>query len=252
LLKAAASDDLFPIVALTHRVASIRPCHGVIMRLLKAAPALVLLVACLLLTGCVTTRQTEPQRTATEQMLLSTAADRAAAQLDFTIPKTDKVFLDASNFEGYDSKYAIGTIRDHILRQGYQLMNDKNFADAIIEIRSGALSTDEKGSLVGIPSFDVPVPLNSAPLTFPEIAIYKREDIKGIAKFAATAYGAKDGKLIDSIPPRYGAALQRKTVTLFVFSSSADDFTPPPADIKGGEKPKASTDTQPEPSTEGP
>lgn len=190
-----------------------------------------------LITGCTTMRQTDPQRTATEQLLISTAADRAAEQLNFAIPKSDKVFVDASNFEGYDSKYAISAIRDHILRQGYQLMADKNAADAVIEIRSGALSTDDKKILVGIPSFDLPVPLAGSTFTFPEIALYKREEIKGVAKFAATAYGAKDGRLLDSISPQFGGSQQRKTLILFLISWSSDDLRQAPAPSKAANVP---------------
>jgi len=38
----------------------------------------------LLAAGCTIRRQTEPQRTATEEMQISTAADRAASEINLT------------------------------------------------------------------------------------------------------------------------------------------------------------------------
>jgi len=56
----------------------------------------------LALCGCTTERQTDPARTATEQLLILTAADRAANKLALQISKGSQVFLDATNFEGID------------------------------------------------------------------------------------------------------------------------------------------------------
>lgn len=45
--------------------------------------------------------------------------------------------------------------------------------------------------MIGIPQFNLPIPLSSAPLTFPEIALYGSQEQKGVAKIAATGYDAK-------------------------------------------------------------
>jgi len=59
---------------------------------IAAVPAVLLCVA--LLAGCTTSRATAPLRTASEQLLLSAAADRAAAQLSLGIPKGTRIFVD--------------------------------------------------------------------------------------------------------------------------------------------------------------
>src|SRR5690349_21333465 len=133
----------------------------------------------LLLPGCTTDRQTDPQRTATEQLLISTAADRAAESLALDIGSDRKAFLDATNFEGIDGKYAIAAIRNSLLRQGTHFVGDRKDADTIIEIRSGALSIDKHETLVGIPSLDIPIPL-AGQLGTPEIALYKSEEQEGV------------------------------------------------------------------------
>ena len=180
----------------------------------------------LLSTGCTTMRSTDPERTATEQLLLSIAADKAAESLVLNIPAGTRVFVEAVNFEGYDSKYAIGAIRDHVLRQGLRLTDDKAQAESIVEIRSGALSVDQQATLIGIPKFDLPIPF-AGDFTFPEIALYKSETQQGVAKFAATSYDAKEGRFISSARPEAASSYQEKTVLLFFISWSDDNLRRP-------------------------
>lgn len=177
------------------------------------------------LAGCTIDRQTSPERTATEQLMLSSAADRAAEQLTFGMPKGTKVFVDATNFDAYDGKYAIAKIRSRVLESGANLVNDKDKADAIVEIRSGALSTDDHDMIVGIPSFGIPIPF-AGELTVPELALFKKGTEKGVAKFAAAGYDAKTGELIHSSDAKYGFSTQNEWVVLFLISWKNDDFRP--------------------------
>lgn len=182
--------------------------------------------------GCTTTRQTDPQRSATEQLLISTAADHAADEIKLDISSGSKVFVDATNFEGTDSKYAIAAIRDRILQLGGRLVADRGQADVVVEIRAGALSVDQSQTLVGIPQFDIPIPL-AGPLGFPEIALFKKSERRGVAKFAATSYGAKAGEGQDSSGPRYGFSHDTHWVLLFFFSWSTEDLLPEADQEKG-------------------
>lgn len=168
----------------------------------------------MLLPGCTTGRQTDPPRTATEQLLISTAADRAAASIALNLGPERKCFLDATNFEGLDGKYAIAAIRSSLLKKGTRFVGDKKDADTIVEIRSGALSIDKHDTLVGIPSVDIPIPL-AGDFGTPEIALYKSEQQEGVAKFAATAYDAKDGRFLgESTPPLGRSKIKRQLVLI--------------------------------------
>jgi hypothetical protein len=189
----------------------------------KHAPAIFLLVA---LAGCTQAVESNPPRTATEQMLISTAADRAAEKLGTMLQKDDRVFVDASNFDGTDAKYAIGSIRASLMKQGIRLVDDRKKARTVVEVRSGALSTDKSQTLVGIPSFDIPIPLSSSALPFPELALYKNEDQKGVAKFVMVAYDAKNGKLITAQDPQYGYAHKTRRKVLFFFTWTENDSLP--------------------------
>lgn len=191
-----------------------------------AALAFLLLGLC----GCTTIVQTNPPRTAMEEMLISTATDRAAAKLAPDIPAGAKVFVDNTNFEGTDSKYAIASIRSHLLARGLHLVDDKKAADVIIETRAGALSTDRKSFMIGIPSFNVPIPLASSPLPFPEIALYGSDEQKGVAKFAITGYDTKKGTLVTLVEPQYGFSHSTKKTVLVFISWTDSDYIPEDAE----------------------
>lgn len=131
-----------------------------------------MILAMLMLGACTTMRESSPQRTATEQLLISTAVDRAVEQVNLKTPVGTKVFVDADQLEGSDGKYAAGAMKDRLLRGGAHLVADRGKADAVVEVRAGALSIDDKQTLVGTESFDVPVPL-AGQFKIPEIALSK-------------------------------------------------------------------------------
>lgn len=190
----------------------------------------ILLAAVLMLAACSTATESHPPRTATEELLISTAAERAAAGLDLSIPKGAKVFLETSNFEGTDSKNAIAAIRESLMQQGASLVDDKKTASIIVEIRAGALSVNQDGILIGIPSFAIPIPFASVPFTFPEIAFYKSDEDKGVAKFAANA--TKQGKLLAAPAPQFGYAHDTKKEFLFISWEDSDIWPEDTADKK--------------------
>ena len=61
----------------------------------------------LLAADCTIRRQTEPQCTTTEEMQISTAADRAVSEINLTVLRGERVFVDASHYEGLDHKYTV-------------------------------------------------------------------------------------------------------------------------------------------------
>jgi hypothetical protein len=183
-----------------------------------------------LLAGCTTARTTAPQRTASEQLLLSAAADRAAAKLSLSIPKGTKVFVDDHFFTGYDQGYALAAIRTQLLKSGLKVVDDRARADAIVMVSSGALSTDQKSVLVGLPQLTVPyIPVGNS-VTVPEIALFKQAEEKGVAKFVATGYDAKTGELLATTDARYGFAHNTNHTVLLFFSWATGDVVPPGVD----------------------
>jgi len=188
------------------------------------------LLCAALLAGCTTARSTAPVRTASEQLLLSAAADRAAAQLSLGIPKGTRIFVDTRYFQGYDDGYAIAAIRTQMLKGGLMLVDDRLQAEAIVQVSSGALSTDQKSLLIGLPQLTVPyIPVGNS-VTVPEIALFKQAEEKGVAKFIATGYDAKTGQLLATTDARYGFSHNTNHTVLLFFSWATGDVIPPGID----------------------
>lgn len=188
------------------------------------------LFAGLVLAGCTTERASQPVRTATEQLLISAAADRAAGQLSLGIPAGTRVFVDPRYFQGYDDGYALAAIRTQFLKTGLALVDDRSQADAIIIVSAGALSTDQKSILIGIPQLQFPfLPIGNL-VNVPEIALFKSAQSKGVAKFVATGYDAKTGKLISTTDPRFGFSHQTNNTVALFFSWTSSDLVPPDVD----------------------
>jgi hypothetical protein len=187
------------------------------------------LLAMMALGGCSTTRLTEPPQTATEELLVSAAVDHAVAELHPTLPAGSKVFVDPQYFAdaALYQKYAVDAVRDQLLRQGAELVDDRKSADVIVEMRSGAQSIDHHDMLIGIPSFPIPIPLAGA-LNFPKIALFERNRQTGIAKLAITGYEAKDGKLVASTGPVFATSDKTEYTVLLAISWSENDLMPEP------------------------
>lgn len=156
---------------------------------LNAQVITTLILAALLAAGCSTSVTTNPPRSVTEQLLLSTAADRAIASRSYIDFNHKKVFVDQTYFDSYDSKYVIGSIRDALSRAGALLAPAASNSDIILEARSGGLSIDSSDSLFGIAQTGLPIPL-AGTLNVPELALYKSTRQKSIAKLALLAYDA--------------------------------------------------------------
>ena len=190
----------------------------------------IILMATFALTACTTVVETNPPRSAVEELLISTAADRAVTQMHFDLPQGASVFVDAGNLAGLgsDGKYVIAAIDARLLHHGLRLAADRKSAQAILALRAGALSTDQKDFLIGIPQFKVPVPLSSSALTLPQIALYEDQDQEGVAKLAAVGYDAKSGAILGKTmgAARFGFAHNDKQTVLIFFSWRENDSLP--------------------------
>lgn len=194
--------------------------------LYRNSVSIILAVAGLGLAGCSTVQVTTPARSATEQLLISTAADQAAERLAGRLAVKGSVYVDASGVEGYDTKYAVFAVRDALLRHGAAMAQTRDAAATVVELRIGALSVDSERSLLGIPSIDIPMPVGGSSST-PEISLFKKELTQGVAKIAATAYDRNSGALVSSSGPQYGFSNRAEWVLLLMLSWDTNDLLPP-------------------------
>ncbi len=155
--------------------------------------------------GCHTTRVTEPQRSVAEQLLLSSATDRAVLGANFEPLRGRKVFVQERYFDSYDKGHALGVLREAMSRAGARLVGVEADAEWIVEPRSSGLGLDTRDSLVGIPSLNIPIPL-AGPIATPELALYKALYADSAARFAVFAYERATGEHQHATGPLAGAA----------------------------------------------
>lgn len=171
-------------------------------RRLARAPRIVgaaFLVALALSLGCGTTNWSDTARTATEQLLITDAMDRAISQIDFEILTGKEVYFDPQFLKGTtDENYLVSTLRQHLMASGVVLVDKKEDAVYIVEARVGANGTDRHSLLFGIPAVNLPMtafpgmPVGT-PSALPEIALAKDTNQKAVAKVAVFAYNRLTG-----------------------------------------------------------
>ena len=147
--------------------------------------------------GCGTTRTSNTARTATEQLLVSDAIDRAVQSIDFRPLRGQTVFFDDRQlYEAVDDTYLISSLRQHMLASGCILKETKEEATFVVEPRAGTIGTDNHDLLFGIPAATVPQfgALTALPSAIPEIPIAKRRNQRGVAKIAIFAYHRETGE----------------------------------------------------------
>ncbi len=167
--------------------------------------------------GCGSRTFTTTERAAIEQLLLSGAVDNALEKLDIPQLAGKKTYLDFTNLKSYDVEYVKAAVRARFVEIGAHLTKDAEQADYVAEISSGALGTEYKKSLLGIPSIPVP---NSSVQT-PELALARGIEQTGIAKLLVLVHS--NGKVV-STGHYYGKVERDENFVLLFRWQSKDDI----------------------------
>ncbi len=157
----------------------------------------VIAIGIALISGCGTTRTSNTARTATEQLLISDAIDRAVQSINFSKLAGRSVYFDERHlYEVVDDGYLISSFRQHLLASGCILKDAREQATYVIEPRAGAIGTDNDELLFGIPATNVPqlTLLSGLPSAIPEVPVIKRRHQRGVAKVAVFAYRRDTGE----------------------------------------------------------
>ena len=164
--------------------------------------------------GCVNKqRMTEPIRSVGEQLLFSTAIDRALSELDLEAIgrlKGFKVYLSTVYLQTLDQEYRVGSLRDLLLSSGVLVVDDIAQAQMVVEVRSGANSLDSAAVTAGIAEDQaLPNPITGAPVALPELAFFKKQNNVSLTKVALVAYHADSREHIFSSGTLLGGAYDR-------------------------------------------
>ncbi len=164
-------------------------------RMPHCAGCTVLAALVVLGTGCGVTRTSDSKRTATEQLMTSSAIERAVAQVDCRPLAGRRVFLDAAFMDDVsDGKYLVSTLRHQLLASGCLLADKAEDAEVIVEARAGAIGTDRSDLVLGVPGTTVSIKGNE--ITTPDVGIAKRSEQRGVAKLSVHAYERESGRAV--------------------------------------------------------
>jgi len=158
----------------------------------------------LLASACASTTESNIGRTATENLLLARAADKAVEGLSLPLPTGATVFVDETYFQTENSRYAISAIRGALSDAGYRLTRTREDADAVFEIRTGALALEQMRRVFGIPEMRIPINENFNVVSLPELSVYSNRDRASVAEFSGFLYEAKTGAPLGAVLPMIG------------------------------------------------
>jgi len=147
--------------------------------------------------GCGTTKWSDTKRTATEQLLISDAMDRAVSRLDFRAVAGKKVYLDEGPLSGVtDADYLVSLLRQHMLASGCRLMEKRDEADYVVEVRAGAVGTDRREVTFGVPATQAlsSLPVSTVVPAIPEMPLANKTEQRAVVKIALFAYNRHTGR----------------------------------------------------------
>lgn len=179
-----------------------------------------------LVAACASTSETNPSRTATEQLLIARAADKAAEGLKLPVPVGTRVFVDDAFFRAENASYAVSAIRNALSEAGYALANDRGSADAVFELRAGALSLEQMRRVVGLPPLAVPINETFNVVSIPELSLYSRRDRVGVAEFSGFVYDGRTGAPLGAVAPMIGEFRIRSHKVLMVIAWGQQSVDP--------------------------
>lgn len=139
--------------------------------------------------GCGTSKLTNTSRTATEQLLLTDAMDRAVSQVNLSVLSGRKVYINSTAISSIqDNAYLLSIVRQHALASGCLLEDEEEKAEIILELHAGSSGTDQHDTMFGISEMTIPGFGSYSATTVPEVAIAKRVIQKATVKIGIFAY----------------------------------------------------------------
>lgn len=196
---------------------------------LRLAFFAVLAVVSTLSIGCGTTKFSDTSRTATEQLLISSAMEDLVDEYDYTRLSGLKVFVKSANTTT-DGDYLKSLVRQQLAANGAFVKDAEDAADYIVEIAPGTVGTNRYDLMYGIPETTVPaIGTLTTATSIPEFALIKRTDQKAQVKLVMWAYNKTTGSII------WQSGIDTKSARIrdrWIFG--AGPFTTATFDKKGG------------------
>ncbi len=158
--------------------------------------AVLIPAAILFAAGCGTTKFSDTTRTATEQLLISSAMEDAVDEFNFYPLSGRKVFMKTDGVAATDKEYLLSILRQQLAANGVLLQGKQENADYILEVATGTVGTDRYELIYGTKETTVPGFMAGGGTAIPEIALIKRTDQQAKVKLTMWAYNIKTGAIV--------------------------------------------------------
>ncbi|MGH7181896.1 MAG: hypothetical protein ACREJN_07970 [Nitrospiraceae bacterium] len=202
------------------------------------------LVSAILFCGCSLTQEfSPPPRTATEQLLLTQAAEHALHNLTVELPKEATLHVDITglqtdrahiNMVGKDravvhaASLDLLLIRDSVAadlgRMGYRIDPRDTEPEYLARVVVESFGATRAVTFFGMP----PVQSVLIPFALPALTLYGVEGQKGYARVHIDYFEYQSGKFMGSSPIMIGRTYYNQYTVLFFFTWQTTDLSVPP------------------------
>jgi hypothetical protein len=198
----------------------------------------------LLLAGCAIEQEiSRTPRTAVEQLLLTSAVERALTNLTLTLPAQASLHLEVSGFYIDRARLTMrdqtsGIVQDPTVdfllvkdtvavslgRMGYRIRRREDQPAYLVKISIESLGTMQGLTFVGMP----PIQSVIIPFALPELTLYKRQTQAGYARLHLDVFDNFTGEYKGSSATIIGRTYYDQYTALFYISWIDTDLTAPP------------------------
>jgi len=170
--------------------------------------------------GCAFSNRVQTPRSSWEQILATTAIDRALERLEW--PEVDgKAIAVEIGTPGdvLDGLYLQRRIEVALANRGAKIVRSTESAEYVLSCLVGAVGLDISGRFMGIQGSSGGL----IPFTVPELALYKNTLREGFAKAEIYLVDLESRKIVHHAGPVEGTAYRRSKTYFFVFESRESD-----------------------------
>jgi hypothetical protein len=168
--------------------------------------------------GCSMT-PTVTGRSSIEQRLLARSLERALAQIDVTIFRDKRVFVDLIALTP-DQAYAKAYTTAELRQRGVTIVDDASASEVRLQVLAPGLGVDQGETLIGIPATTVPL----LSISLPEIALFKWIRHQGTTEVKFYAYDSLSGRPFEVAPTAIGRSKYHQFIVLILLRFTRDDL----------------------------
>jgi hypothetical protein len=172
--------------------------------------------------GCAFSSRVETPRSSWDQILATTAIDRALDQLEWPEFDGQSIYLEIGPpGDVLDERYLEHRIEVTLRERGAQIAKSPETAEYVLTCLVGAIGLDINGRMFGIEGS----PGGLIPFTIPELALFKNILRRGFAKTEIHLVDRETNRIIHRSGPVEGSAYRRSRTYFFVFETRQSDTT---------------------------